>query len=55
MKELEMGLWPDLEKDLSDKLLAILKEKLPVEVDEAILKDIIVSQNKLIEEYLRGL
>ena len=55
MQELRLGIWPDLEKDLSDKLLAILKEKLPVEVDEAILKDIIISQNKLIEEYLRGL
>ncbi len=55
MQELGLGIWPDLEKNLSDKLLAILKEKLPVEVDEVILKDIIVSQNKLIEEYLRGL
>jgi len=55
MKGLEIAIWPEIEKQLSDKLKAVLKEKLPVEVDESILNDIILTQNKLIEEYLRNL
>ena len=52
MKELGLGLWPDLEKDLSDKLLAVLKEKLPVEVDDAVINDIITTNYKIVKEYL---
>jgi hypothetical protein len=55
MKGLDLVIWPEVEKELSDKLKAVLKEKLPIQVDEAILDDIILSQNKLIEEYLRNL
>ena len=55
MKGLDITIWPELEKQLSDRLKTVIKEKLPVEVDEAILDDIILTQNKIIEEYLRNL
>jgi hypothetical protein len=55
MQGLDITIWPEIEKQLSENLKAVLKEKLPVEVDEAILTDIILTQNKLIEEYLRKL
>lgn len=55
MKELDFGIWSEIEKELSAKLKDVLKEKLPMQVDESILDDIIVTQNKLIEEYLRNL
>jgi len=55
MQGLDITIWPEIEKQLSDNLKAVLKEKLPVEVDDAILTDIILTQNKLIEEYLRKL
>jgi hypothetical protein len=55
MQGVEILKWPEIPQELTDKLIAVLKEKLPVQVDDAILIDITNTQNKVIEEYLRNL
>jgi hypothetical protein len=42
----------ELPKDVNDKLFNVIKSKLPVEVDDAVINDIITTNYKIVKEYL---
>jgi DNA-binding TFAR19-related protein (PDSD5 family) len=54
MSQIETLIWPEMPQDLENQLIAVLKEKLPTPVDDSILKDIIQSQNKIFEDFLKN-
>jgi len=54
MTQIDIPIWPEIPPEMMEKLKEVMKQKLPGPVDDAILVDIILTQNKLVEEYLRN-
>ena len=44
--------WPEVPQEVKDRLISVMKEKLPTPVDDAILNDIITTNIEIMKDYL---
>ena len=51
---IEIPILQELPQDIRDKLFLVIKSKLPVEVDDAIINDIITTNHKIVKEFLES-
>lgn len=55
MVKIETPSLQELPKEIRDRLVGVMKEKLPVEVDDAIINDIITTNLQIVKDYLQSL
>lgn len=55
MVKIETPSIQELPQEVRDRLVGVMKEKLPVEVDDAIINDIITTNLQIVKDYLQSL
>ena len=55
MIKIETPSLQELPQEVKDRLVAVMKEKLPMQVDDAIINDIITTNLQIVKDYLRNL
>lgn len=55
MVKIETPSLQELPQEVKDRLVAVMKEKLPMQVDDAIINDIITTNLQIVKDYLRNL
>jgi hypothetical protein len=55
MVKIETPSLQELPQEVRDRLVSVMKEKLPVDVDDAIINDIITTNLQIVKDYLRNL